>query len=210
MKVKDDPQHTSVKSEPSLPSIEIPPLPPNIPLSRIYSDLLKYLFNHTERIFVNNTPGGRNIWDRLRNQIAIVLATPNGWDTRQQLFMRDAVVAAGVIGKDQADELVDYITEGEASVHYALAHSHSKLWLKKGVKFAVTDAGGSTVDSTLYECKEHTPKLVLEEVRASECIQAGGIFVDRAARGLLVDKLKGSRYFDGEIIDIMMTEFERK
>ncbi|KAG8802706.1 hypothetical protein FRC17_006362, partial [Serendipita sp. 399] len=209
-RVTDDPQYMSVKSESSLPLIEIPPLPPKISLIRVYSDLLKYLFDHTERFFVNNTPGGRNIWDRLRNKIAIVLATPNGWDTRQQLFMRDAVVAAGLIGKDQADELIDYITEGEASVHYALAHSHSKLWLKKGVKFAVTDAGGSTVDSTLYECKEHTPKLVLEEVRASECIQAGGIFVDRAARSMLVDKLKGSRYSNDEMINIMMTEFERK
>ncbi|KAG8829562.1 hypothetical protein FRC17_006388 [Serendipita sp. 399] len=211
MKVTDaPPPYASLSSQPSASSIEIPPLPPGIPLTRVYSDFLKYLFDYTERFFVNNTPGGRNVWDRLRNKIAIVLATPNGWDTSQQIFMRDAVVAAGIVGKDQADERVDYITEGEASVHYALAHSQSKSWLRKGVIFAVTDAGGSTVDSTLYQCKEDTPKLVLEEVRASECVQAGGVFIDRAARNMLVDKLTGSKYSDEESIDIMVDEFEKK
>lgn len=73
--------------------------------------------------------------------------------------------------RQDADSLLEYVTEGEASVHYALAHSQSATWLRKGVMFAVTDAGGSTVDSTLYECKEITPKLILEEVCSSECVQ---------------------------------------
>ncbi|KAG8837726.1 hypothetical protein FRC18_008228 [Serendipita sp. 400] len=211
MKIADEPPPYASVSSPSFAhSIEIPALPPGAPLNRIYSDFLKYLFDHTERFFVNNTPGGRNIWDRLRRKIAIILATPNGWDTRQQIFMRDALVSAGIVGTSEADDQVDYITEGEASVHYALAHSQSKSWLKKGVIFAVTDAGGSTVDGTLYQCKEHTPRLVLEEVRASECVQAGGVFIDRSARTMLADKLRGSQFSDEESIDIMVNEFEKK
>ncbi len=62
--------------------------------------------------------------------------------------------------------------------------------------FAVVDAGGSTVDSTLYECKETTPKLILEEVCASECVQAGSVFVDRAAQHMLEAKLQGSQFGD--------------
>ena len=76
--------------------------------------------------------------------------------------------------------------------------------------FAVVDAGGSTVDSTLYKCKKITPKLLLEEVCASECVQAGSVFIDRAARHMLVAKLHGSRYCDETYIQEILGEFERK
>ena len=76
--------------------------------------------------------------------------------------------------------------------------------------FAVVDAGGSTVDSTLYECKETTPKLILEEVCASECVQAGSVFIDRAAQHMLETKLQGSRFCDDACIQDILGEFERK
>lgn len=41
-------------------------------------------------------------------------------------------------------------------------------------------------------------------------IQAGGVFVDRAATSLLQDKLKSSRYGTDEIIEEMVQEFEKK
>ena len=76
--------------------------------------------------------------------------------------------------------------------------------------FAVVDAGGSTVDSTLYECKKTIPKLILEEVCASECVQAGSVFIDRAARHMLVAKLHGTRFCDETYIQDILGEFERK
>ena len=76
--------------------------------------------------------------------------------------------------------------------------------------FAVVDAGGSTVDSTLYECKETTPKLILEEVCASECVQAGSVFIDRAAQHMLEAKLQGSRFGGGACIQGILGEFEKK
>jgi len=103
-----------------------------------------------------------------------------------------------------------FVTEGEASVHYALDYTQSAQWLRKGVVFAVVDAGGSTVDSTLYECKETTPKLILEEVCASECVQAGSVFVDRAAEHMLETKLQGSQFGDTEYIQDILGEFEKK
>lgn len=103
-----------------------------------------------------------------------------------------------------------FVTEGEASVHYALDYTQSSQWLRKGVVFAVVDAGGSTVDSTLYECKEITPKLILEEVCASECVQAGSVFVDRAAQHMLGAKLEGSQFGDDAYIQDILGEFEKK
>ena len=41
--------------------------------------------------------------------------------------------------------------------------------------------GGSTVDTTAYSVSEVHPKLKLREVKPSACIQAGGVFVNKAA-----------------------------
>ncbi|KAF8593068.1 hypothetical protein BDV93DRAFT_590255, partial [Ceratobasidium sp. AG-I] len=80
-----------------------------------------------------------------------------------------------------------------------------------GDKLIVCDAGGSTVDTTLYKVTEKNP-LQLEEVKASDCIQAGGIFVDKNARSFfegrfkLVDTLlpnQRSRYVDDGVEDFI-------
>ena len=71
--------------------------------------------------------------------------------------------------------------------------------------FAVVDAGGSTVDSALFECNETTPKLILEEVCASECVQAGSVFIDRAAEHMLKSESGEDACTQG-----ISGEFERK
>ncbi|KAG8740461.1 hypothetical protein FRC10_004288 [Ceratobasidium sp. 414] len=57
--------------------------------------------------------------------------------------------------------------------------------------FAVCDAGGSTVDTTVYSVKSITP-FQLEEARASACVQAGAIFVDAAAKKYLQEVLRNA------------------
>lgn len=180
MRISDDPPpYTSTNVYIPPPTIEIPPLPPNVPLKSVYVDFLSYMFRHTQDFFVNGTPAGSPIWTRLKdaNNIVLILATPNGWDTGQQSFLKDAVMQAGLVQKSKIESHLHFVTEGEASVHYALAHSRGHTWLKPGIMFAVTDAGGSTVDSTLYACKALVPKLKLEEVCASECVQVGVFLV---------------------------------
>ena len=82
------------------PSFEIPPLPSRV-LRKIYADLLGYLFNHgtptlttltlkltlakAREFFQNNIVDGASIWARLGDQVTICLATPNGWETSQQV-----------------------------------------------------------------------------------------------------------------------------
>lgn len=152
------------------PTIEIPPLPNGVTVKKAYADILRYMFDHAQKYFIENTPAGNRIWDRLGSEVVIVLATPNGWDTQQQLFLREVAIESGICTEADASARVNFVTEGEASVHYALAHTQGRSWLQKGTMFVVTDAGGSTVDSTLYEAKSVDP-LVLEEVCASECVQ---------------------------------------
>jgi hypothetical protein len=158
---------------------QIPPLPLGVSLTTVYADFLRYIFQHTQDFFQKNTPNGAGIWNRLRSNIIIILAIPNGWDTTQQGFLRKVAIQAGLVSEDDADLRLEFVTESEASVHFALARTRTQTWLKRGSMFMVTDAGGSTVDSVLYECNGVTPKLLLQEVCASECVQVSrlGIIV---------------------------------
>ncbi|KAG8830437.1 hypothetical protein FRC18_008098, partial [Serendipita sp. 400] len=210
MKISDRPPAYDSDGNTS-PSMEIPPLPSNVTLTKVYSDFMRYVFSGFRTFFQETTPNGVAIWDRLSSSIVIVLTIPNGWDTRQQGFLKQAAREADIVqSEEDADLRIDFVTEGEASVHYVLGKVNHRTWLKKGTMFAVTDAGGSTVDSTLYVCKALEPKLELEEVCASECVQAGGVFVDRAARALLTEKLANSRFGDSGSISDMVEKFEQR
>ena len=74
-----------------------------VSLKKIYADLLGYLFDHStpalttlmlmltlakaREFFKNNTVDGARIWTRLGHQVTICLATPNGWETSQQVHI---------------------------------------------------------------------------------------------------------------------------
>jgi hypothetical protein len=204
---------------------QIPRLPSGVTLMQVYADFLGYLFEHTREFFETRTPNGKDIWSRLQNDIVIVLTTPNGWDTRQQHFLQKAVVKAKLTREDDVDKRIEFITESEASVHFALPHTKTHTWLKPGTTFMVTDAGGSTVDSVLYECQAIDPKLVLREVCASDCVQVGilyflrlwlievqtgGVFVDQAAQRLFTERFKKSRFGGSDFINDMVKGFEAK
>ena len=148
---------------------EIPPLPAGITVERVYADLMKYLMEHTQRFFETVTPNGERIWARLRDTIVIVLATPNGWDIREQATLRRAAIMASLVTEENAGQLLQFVTESEASVHYALAQDPGK-WLKRRTVFAVIDCGGSTVDTTVYRCISTSP-LSLAETGLGDCVQ---------------------------------------
>ncbi|KIM26381.1 hypothetical protein M408DRAFT_192451 [Serendipita vermifera MAFF 305830] len=185
---------------------EIPPLPVGVTIERVYADIMRYLMENTQRFFEMTTPNGAEIWERLRDTIVIVLATPNGWDIREQAVLAKAAVRASLVTEENTGHLLQFVTEAEASVHYALANQTGD-WLKKNVVFAVIDCGGSTVDTTVYRCVSTDP-LSLKEACPSECVQAGGIFVNREVKKLLERKLQGSSFGDPEIIRSMTSAFE--
>ena len=165
--------------------LKIPPFPSRVTTETVYTDFMKYLMENTKKSFEECIPNGAAIWRRLRDAMLVILTTPNGWDLAQQGTLRKAAIAAGLVKEENAHELLDFVTEGEASVHYALAYSQSRTWLFPGSMFAVVDAGGSTVDSTLYECKSTDPKVLLEEVCPSGCVQVRAISLLRWTKRLI-------------------------
>ncbi|KAH7100092.1 hypothetical protein BKA62DRAFT_831207 [Auriculariales sp. MPI-PUGE-AT-0066] len=181
-------------------ALEIPSLPHGVTLKQVYTHWLQYIYAHATSFFREQSLDGPTIWDRVKDRVEIILAIPNGWDLSQQDISP---------GRHDPKRLM-FVSEAEASVHYGLLHTDGDRWLKPGMKFCVLDAGGSTVDTTLYKCAAITPKLELEEVTASDCVQAGSVFVDRDAEKMLRLKLANSKFADDEYIKEMMTVFERK
>jgi len=169
MRISDQPPAYGAVAD-SPPTIEIPELPNGVTLTQVYTDFLRYVDHVARAFFVRSTPNGANIWDRLQDRRVTVLSTPNGWDIAQHAFLRTAAIKAELVSEIDSEKRLQFITEGEASIHFALAHTNGVGWLEEGTMFTVVDAGGSTVDSTLYKCNGTSP-LVLEEVCASQCVQ---------------------------------------
>ncbi|KAG8737707.1 hypothetical protein FRC10_007906 [Ceratobasidium sp. 414] len=164
-------------------------LPNGVALRQIYSDFLGYLLKHTQSFFQDRIVDGSLIWENYRSQMEVVIAHPNGWGIREQTFLRAVAIEAGFTSASSPYK-IRFVTEAEASVHFCINQSNLGNRLQVGTKFAVCDAGGSTVDTTVYSVVATRPMLKLEEARASACVQAGAIFVDSAAERYIQNVLK--------------------
>ncbi|GAB1520866.1 hypothetical protein RhiTH_003955 [Rhizoctonia solani] len=161
--------------------LALDPLPPGVSLLRVYSDFLGYLIRHTQTFFEDRIIDGRLIWQKHRPSMQFIIAHPNGWGIREQAFLRTAATNAGLVTNATAATCIRFVTEAEASVHFCIYHTNLGSRLKPGMKFAVCDAGGSTVDTTVYSVISTRVPIELEEAHASACVQAGAIFVNAAA-----------------------------
>ncbi|CAE6421679.1 unnamed protein product [Rhizoctonia solani] len=170
--------------------LALDPLPYGVNLSTIYADFLRYLLGHTRKCFETTIINGSEIWQTHSPSMEIIIAHPNGWGPREQAFLRTSSVVAGFTFAEDALDRVHFVTEAEASVHFCMHYTNLKSSLHPNTIFAVCDAGGSTVDTTVYTVEKAHPKLQLSEKRASACVQAGSIFVDKLAEDFL------RRYFE--------------
>ncbi|KAG8749702.1 hypothetical protein FRC11_011083 [Ceratobasidium sp. 423] len=157
---------------------ELDPLPLDISLAQVYSDFLGYLLKHTKAYVEKRILLGKQIWEKCESTMEVVLAHPNGWGADEQDFLRQAAIDSGFVHPDKASSQVRFVTEAEASIHYCLHHSNLSKRLQEGTNLAVCDAGGSTVDTTLYSVVSTGPVVQLREAQISDSVQAGGIFVN--------------------------------
>ncbi|CEL62429.1 Heat shock 70 kDa protein 12A OS=Homo sapiens GN=HSPA12A PE=1 SV=2 [Rhizoctonia solani AG-1 IB] len=191
--------------------LKLDDLPPGVNLSQIYTDFLRYLLKHTREYFEDRILDGKSTWERYSPSMETVIAHPNGWGLREQAFLRKSAVDAGFSTNEQAQKSIRFLTEAEASVHFCIHHTNLGDRLKPGTNFAVCDAGGSTVDTTLYSVTSAHPVLKLEEKRASACVQAGAIFVDQKAERYLRTTLSSVGLGEDEVKDYTkagMKDFE--
>lgn len=125
--------------------IEVEQLPRHITLKTVYTDFIAYVFAHAQEVFQRQFDGD-HIWERLRSSFELVFAVPNGWSDVEQHFIRDAVLAARVLPPDFADNRLAFVSEAEASVHFAMDHMNLASKMVPGRVLGVIDAGASDVD----------------------------------------------------------------
>jgi hypothetical protein len=105
------------------------PLPPLVTIEQIYADLLGYIMQHTRKYFEDKEfemEGGMQIWRKLQNQnnIHYVICHPSGWGLPEQTMLRQATMRAGLVNSlADAAELVQFVSEAEASVHFVMFHA---------------------------------------------------------------------------------------
>ncbi|KAG8739172.1 hypothetical protein FRC10_006063, partial [Ceratobasidium sp. 414] len=180
--------------------LKLDPLPHGVSLHQIYSDFSAYLLKHTRSFSEDRIFCGRMLWEKPSPNIEVVIAHPNGWGIREQGFLRGAAVKAGFASASSPHK-IRFVTEAEAILHFFIYHTNFGSYPQIGTRFAVCDAGGSTVDTAVYSVVGAPPSLKPEEVRASACIQAGAIFVDAAAEKYIRSVLSGASLPEEDVLE---------
>ena len=99
----------------------IPPLPPNKTVVQVFADFLAYMLKCASSYIQDTHANGSRLWNSVKDDIHYILSHPNGWEGTEQNQMRQAAVLAGLIPDTPAGHSrVDFVTEGEASLHFVI------------------------------------------------------------------------------------------
>ena len=91
-------------------------LPPNVTITQVYSDYMRYIINHTRQHLHDYL--GRDVWTENSDQVEIILAHPNHWGSREQDVLEQAAVNAGAISKKGSAKRLHFVEEAEASASF--------------------------------------------------------------------------------------------
>ena len=102
---------------------KLPPLPLNKQAVDILADFLQYMYTCARTYIEESHANGTALWTSVESGIQFILTHPNGWGGIQQTQMREAAVRAGLVPDTTAGRSrVAFVTEGEASLHFAIKH----------------------------------------------------------------------------------------
>ena len=66
---------------------------------------------------------GTDLWTSVEAGIQFILTHPNGWEGFQQTQIREACIKAGLVPDTTVGRSrIAFVTEGEASLHFAIKH----------------------------------------------------------------------------------------
>ncbi|KAI0643476.1 hypothetical protein C8Q79DRAFT_182232 [Trametes meyenii] len=186
-------------------------LPEGKNILEVFSDFIDYLFRCTREFIRTAHPNGTTLWESIEDHIEFVLAHPNGWEGQQQSQMRRAAIRAGLV-PDTPDgrARIQFVTEGEAGLHYCIANGIAAGPMLEGVGVMVIDAGGGTVDISSYSPESSaSPSTGWKEIAPAACIIQGSTQVNDRAETFLTSLLKNSKYGNDEDIKAMMDDFDK-
>jgi hypothetical protein len=70
--------------------------------------------------FLRERTGG-DVWSSLKHRAEIVISHPNRWGTKQQKFLEEAAIQAGLVTREGAKKYLHFVEEAEAAASFALA-----------------------------------------------------------------------------------------
>ena len=100
-------------------------LPKGKSLQDVFADFIRYLFNSAKAFIQECEPMGEQLWEDFKGNIDLVLSHPNGWEGREQEFLRKSVVQASVFTEEEALSRVSFVTEGEATFNFCVTTTKS-------------------------------------------------------------------------------------
>ncbi|KAF9526170.1 hypothetical protein CPB83DRAFT_837537 [Crepidotus variabilis] len=175
----------------------IPPLPRGKTAVDVFADFLSYLFNCTAGYIRNTHRNGEDLWATFlsathshsaktsNDGIHFVLSHPNGWEGKEQAQMREAAAKANLVPNNHmGQERITFVTEGEASLHFAVLNGLLSD-IRRNEAVVVVDAGGGTIDVSTYQGKDEGGAKSFGETSVSGCYFHGSVFVTLAAKGFI-------------------------
>jgi len=144
---------------------KIPPLPINKTVVEVFADFLAYLLECAASFIQDTHANGMRLWESVKDQLHFVLSHPNGWEGAQQAEMRKAALLAKLIPDTAAGHArLSFVTEGEASLHFAVQNGLPIGVMESGEGVVIVDAGGGTIDISSYSKNCGEAKTKFEEV----------------------------------------------
>ena len=110
-----------------------PDLPPGKSAQDLFVDFIRYLFDSAKAFIQESEPMGDQIWESVEQNIDLVLAHPNGWEGREQQFLREFIVKASIFTEEEALSRVSFVTEGEATFNFCVTTTKSGELLEVAV-----------------------------------------------------------------------------
>ncbi|KAF8814878.1 hypothetical protein BYT27DRAFT_7081226 [Phlegmacium glaucopus] len=176
---------------------KLPPLPDKKQAVEILADFLRYMYRCGRTYIEESHANGADLWASVESEIQFILTHPNGWEGVQQTQMREAAVKAGLIPDTTAGRArVAFVTEGEASLHFAIKHGLPAQATKTDDGVVIVDAGGGTVDVSAYSRTSNTARQSFEEIAQPQCHFHGSVFVSILCRLFLEGYLAESDFLE--------------
>ncbi|KAH8800523.1 hypothetical protein DL96DRAFT_1824045 [Flagelloscypha sp. PMI_526] len=168
---------------------KLKPLPSGKTPTLVFADFLGYLFRCAEKYIRETHHNGDTLWEGVQaGQVHFVLTHPNAWEGIQQSQLRDAAVKAGLISSNPAGQSrLQFVTEGEASLHFCLQQGLGQSMSKSEKGTLIIDAGGiavvilvwvaaadkptgGTIDISVYAPTSIANKIGFEEIATPHCL----------------------------------------
>ncbi|KAG2006022.1 hypothetical protein CC2G_002380 [Coprinopsis cinerea AmutBmut pab1-1] len=187
----------------------VPPLPRGKTAVDVLADFMAYLFSCAAEYIQETHANGSDLWAQLQSDIYYVLSHPNGWEGFQRQQMRDAAVKAGLVkDANEAGQRITFVSEGEASLHFAIHNGLPSGVIENNEGVIIVDAGGGTIDLSAY-CRVGSSNSldVFEEIAVPQCHLNGSLTVTLNARDYLEVFLADSDFV--EDLDHIVECFDR-